>query len=143
MQISPADQQALDIILGHFNRAPAHEPWHAGSTERMKLFDEAIQIFKQYPSEIQSEALKGFSEGIDDDFHEMSLQDRVDYYNNALNPSKRKYPNKKEREHLSDWQLHCIMTQRKVPESFTRKAWDELRLQWQMSSTKASQIADK
>lgn len=141
MQISAADQQALDLILERFNRAPAHEPWHAGSTERMKLFGEAIQIFKQYPSEIQTEALKGFSEGIDDDFHELSLQDRVDYYNNVLNPSKRKYPNKKERENLSDWQLQCIMTQRKVPESFTRKAWGELRLQWQESSTKTSKIA--
>lgn len=96
----------------------------------MILLNEAIVVFKRYPNEAKATVSDPFLAGIDGDFYELTLQDRIDYYNNVLNPSKRKYPNKQERSDYSDWQISCIMTERKVPETFTTKRWAELKEQW-------------
>lgn len=130
MEISREDKQALDSLLERINRAPLNEPWHVGATERMILLNEAIVIFKRYPSEAKATISDPFLAGIDGDFYELTLQDRIDYYNNVLNPSKRKYPNKQEQNDYSDWQMSCIMTERRVPETLTTKRWAELKAQW-------------
>lgn len=132
MDISEEDQKELESILAQYNRAPEYEPWAIRGT-RLKLFaEDFIGVLNKYPVEAKQIAHDWFIAGIDNEFHELSIQDRLDYYHNVF-PEKEKITVEIQTE-WSAYRFDMYFRHHQVPESLTVKTWQELKAGWQLHS---------